>query len=197
MRFPSFRAFRKIDSEPVDGGNGPEKTPEESLRKAYQTLRRTLESDLLERVRGCSPKFFENLVLDVLFAMGYGGSRRDALRAVGRSGDEGIDGVIDQDRLGLEKIYVQAKRWTGTVGRPVVQAFAGSLEGAKARKGVLISTSEFSQDAEKYAQGIEKRIILVNGSKLAGLMIDYGVGVTGGEILSLKKIDMEYFSEQA
>jgi restriction system protein len=148
-------------------------------------------------VRKCSASFFEEVVVDLLVAMGYGGSRQDAGRAVGGSGDGGIDGIIKEDRLGLDGVYVQAKRWEASVGRPVVQAFAGSLEGHRARKGVLITTSDFSSDAREYVTRIEKRIVLINGTELADLLIEHGVGVTEVTSYTLKRIDSDYFDEDA
>lgn len=170
-------------------------TPEEQLEAGYQRYRDSLASDLLTRVRACSPAFFEQLVIDLLVAMGYGGSRRDAGEAVGRTGDGGIDGIIKEDRLGLDAIYVQAKRWEANVGRPVVQAFAGSLEGHRAKKGVLITTSDFSADAKDYVTRIEKKIVLVNGGELANLMIEHGIGVTEITAYVLKRLDGDYFEE--
>ncbi len=133
--------------------------------------------------------------MEVLVAMGYGGSHEDAAQVVGRSGDGGIDGIIKQDRLGLENIYVQAKRWEGTVGRPVIQQFAGALQVQRARRGVLITTSSFTQEALTYAANLQNTIVLVGGALLAELMIDYGVGVSEGESLKLKRLDEDYFSE--
>jgi restriction system protein len=135
------------------------------------------------------------LVVDLLVKMGYGGSRREAGRAIGRSGDGGIDGVIDEDRLGLDVIYVQAKRWDGTVGRPEIQRFAGALQGQRARKGVFITTSGFSKDAEDYPSRIDSRIILIDGNRLASLLVDYNVGVSVAGTYEVKKIDLDYFSE--
>ena len=168
-------------------------TPQEILDASYQSLRRTLAQDLLERVKASPPRFFENLVVDLLVGMGYGGSKKDAGQAVGQSGDGGIDGIIKEDKLGLDAVYIQAKRWDGTVGRPVVQAFAGSLEGQRARKGVLITTSQFSQDAKDYVTRIEKRIVLIDGEQLAQLMIDFGVGVAEVATYTVKKVDSDYF----
>jgi restriction system protein len=158
-------------------------------------LREQLATDLLDRIARSTPAFFEQLVIDLLVAMGYGGSRQDAGQAVGRSGDGGIDGIIKEDRLGLDAVYVQAKRWEAVVGRPVVQAFAGSLEGHRAKKGVLITTSDFSADARDYIQRIEKRIVLIGGKQLAQLMMDHNVGVTIVNTYSVKKIDGDYFEE--
>lgn len=173
-----------------------DQTPEETLDASYQTLRRNLAQDLLERVKQNSPRFFERLVVDLLVAMGYGGSRKDAGQAIGMSGDEGIDGIIKEDRLGLDVVYIQAKRWDGTVGRPIIQAFAGSLEGQRARKGVLITTSQFSRDAHDYVRVIEKRIVLIDGEQLAQLMIDFGIGVTEVGTYTVKKLDSDFFGDE-
>jgi restriction system protein len=143
----------------------------------------------------CSPRFFERLVVDLLVAMGYGGSRKDAGERIGQSGDGGVDGIIKEDRLGLDVVYIQAKRWEGTVGRPVVQGFAGSLEGFRARKGVLITTSAFSKDAKEYVDRIEKKIVLIDGEQLAQYMIDYGIGVAEVATYTVKKADLDYFGE--
>ena len=172
-----------------------EQTPEEAIESSYQHWRQTLAQDLLERVSTCSARFFEQLVLDLLLAMGYGGSRRDAAEAVGQSGDAGIDGIIKEDRLGLDVVYVQAKRWDGTVGRPVVQAFAGSLEGHRARKGVLITTSRFSSAARDYVGRIEKRIVLLDGAQLADLMIDHGIGMSDVATYTVRRVDSDYFED--
>ena len=151
-RFPEFKEFqspnRNIVIEEIE--EQPSHTPEEILESSYQSLRTDLAQELIDRVMSCSPRFFEKLVVDLLVVMGYGGSRRDAGEATRQSGDGGIDGIIKEDRLGLDVVYIQAKRWEGTVGRPIVQAFAGSLEGVRARKGVLITTSTFSKDALDY-----------------------------------------------
>jgi restriction system protein len=147
-------------------------------------------------MRNCSPRFFEQLVVDLLVTMGYGGSRKDAGQAVGQSRDGGIDGIIKEDRLGLDFVYIQAKRWDATVGRPVVQTFAGSLMAKKARKGVLITTSQFSQDAKDYVNEIEMKIVLIDGDHLAQLMIDHGIGVTQVANYTIKKIDLDYFGDE-
>jgi len=197
MQFDGVQEFRKPspDTEVVSSESDEEdgRTPEELVESGIEQIHTDLAADLLEQVRGCSPQFFERLVIDVLVRMGYGGSREDAGRAVGRSGDGGIDGIINEDRLGLDTIYVQAKRWEGTVGRPVVQAFAGSLEGFRAKKGVLISTSDFAQPARDYVRHIEKRIVLIDGNTLARLMIEHDVGVTPVATYHVKKIDGDYF----
>lgn len=170
-------------------------TPEETLQDAYLELRKNLADDLLETVKRSSPEFFEHLVVDLLVRMGYGGSRQEAGEAIGRSGDEGIDGIIKEDRLGLDIIYVQAKRWENVGSRPEVQKFAGALQGQRARKGVFISTSEFSREAANYAANIETKIILIDGAQLAELMIDHDVGVATEATFELKRIDLDYFSE--
>ncbi len=196
-QFPDFLQFkttRKTTTKPDN--NEPEGTPEEILESSYQNLRAKLVQELLERVKSCSPRFFENLVVDLLVAMGYGGSRKDAGQAIGGSRDGGVDGIIKEDRLGLDVVFIQAKRWEGTVGRPVVQAFAGSLEGQRARKGVLITTSQFSPEAIDYVTRIEKRIVLIDGEQLCQLMIDHGVGVTEVARYVVKKIDSDYFEDE-
>ena len=168
-------------------------TPEDALAAAYQKLRKSLEADLLDQVKSSSPAFFERLVIDLLVSMGYGGSRRDAGRAIGKSGDGGIDGIIKEDKLGLDAIYIQAKRWEGTVGRPEIQKFAGALQGQRATKGVFITTSNFSREAEEYANIINTKIILVDGERLATLMVDHNVGVSMLGVYELKKVDSDYF----
>lgn len=205
-RYPEFRAFRlRRKDKPGEGqtpqsifedesqDEAPRLTPEDALASAYKKLRKDLEVELLEQIKTASPAFFERLVIDLLVAMGYGGTRQDAGRAIGRSGDEGIDGIIKEDRLGLDVIYLQAKRWDGTVGRPEIQKFAGALQGQRANKGVFITTSGFSREAEQYASSITSKLILVDGEMLAGLMIDHDVGVTIIGTYELKKVDSDYF----
>jgi restriction system protein len=170
-------------------------TPEVALEIAYQTLRDNLSDELLTTIKGCSPAFFEKLVVDVIVSMGYGGSRREAGRAVGGTGDDGIDGIINEDRLGLDNIYLQAKRWEGTVGRPEIQKFAGALQGYRARKGIFITTSSFTRDAQEYTSRIESKIVLIDGQRLANLMIDHNVGVTSEAVYEVKRTDSDYFSE--
>ena len=201
LRF--LRQFEGSHGPVVDGGatspdEGPPATavtPEEALQDAYETLRNSLAEELLEQVMQASPAFFEQLVVDVLVRMGYGGSRKDAGEAIGQSGDEGIDGIIKEDRLGLDIIYIQAKRWASTVGRPEVQRFAGALQGKRARKGVFITTSAFSREAVEFAGSIETKVILIDGKQLAALMIDHGVGVRTDATYELKRIDADYFPE--
>ena len=171
-------------------------TPDEQIRAGYELLRASLAAQLLERVRQASPAFFEQLVVDVLRAMGYGGTEEDAARVVGQSGYGGIDGIIKEDRLGLESIYVQAERWEATVGRPTVQQFAGALHGQRARKGVMITTSNFSREAIEYAKASQITIVLVDGVQLADYMVEFGVGVSDVDTIKLKRLDEDYFAEE-
>lgn len=170
-------------------------TPEEQIEQAYETLRENLAGELLQQLKSASPSFFEKVVVDVIVRMGYGGSLKDAGQAIGRSGDEGIDGVINEDRLGLDSIYIQAKRWEGTVSRPEIQKFAGALQGKRATKGVFITTSDFSEGSRDFASNISSKIILIDGKQLADLMIEYGVGVSTIVTYELKKLDSDFFVE--
>lgn len=194
--FPEFQEFQTVTKPNGQKEEVSQQTPEEVLESSYQKIRNGLAEEILDVILTCSPKFFEKLVVDLLLAMGYGGFRKEAGHTVGKSGDAGIDGFIHEDKLGLDVVYIQAKRWEGTVGRPVVQSFAGSLEGFKARKGVFITTSRFSKDALEYVKMIEKKIVLINGEELAQLMIDHGVGVDEVAVYKISRIDMDYFSEE-
>jgi restriction system protein len=200
-KFPAFVEFYTTQPEspspvdPHDTGGG-EETPEETLERVHSGLSNQLVGELLDHIKAAPAEFFERLVVDLLLRMGYGGSREDAGRTVGKSGDGGIDGIINEDPLGLDTVCLQAKRWENTVGRPVVQAFAGSLEGFRAKKGVLITTSTFSQEALHYAQQIEKRMILIDGPRLARLMVQYNLGVNTVATYELKRIDTDYFEEE-
>ena len=197
-QFPEFLEFRKIKKVKGKKVEPPssEINPEESLEAAYQELQETLASDLLQTIKGCSPDFFERLVVDVLIKMGYGGSRKEAGQAIGRTGDEGIDGIIKEDKLGLDIIYIQAKRWEASVGRTEIQKFAGALQGQRARKGIFITTSAFSKDALDYVDKIDSKIILIDGERLAELMIEHNVGVSSVASYEVKKIDSDYFIEE-
>jgi len=198
-QFPGFTEFQKGSpgkSEKDDQGIAvQEHTPEEAIEAAHQLLVAELADELLATVKGCSPTFFERLVVDLLVKMGYGGTLRDAAEAIGRPGDEGIDGIIKEDRLGLDVVYVQAKRWEGTVGRPAIQSFVGALHGQHARKGVFITTSDFAQTARDYARTIDSKIVLIDGKTLARLMIDYDIGVAAVATYELKRVDTDYFAE--
>jgi restriction system protein len=199
-RFPEFVEFRQVgkekDKKEVKTRETGEGTnPEEALEAAYQELQENLASELLENIKKCPPDFFERLVVDVLIKMGYGGSRKEAGQAIGRTGDEGIDGIIKEDKLGLDIIYIQAKRWQSTVGRPEIQKFAGALQGQRARKGIFITTSDFSKDALDYVNNIESKIILIDGQRFAEFMIENNVGVSPVASYEIKKIDIDYFIE--
>ena len=170
--------------------------PEELLESTFGRINGELASDILQKIKGCSPAFFERLVVELLVKMGYGGTRQDAGRAIGRSGDEGIDGVIHEDRLGLDVIYLQAKRWEGVVGRPEIQKFVGALQGQRAKKGVFITTSDFTKEAVEYVRNIDNKVVLINGALLANLMIDHDVGVSLAATYEIKKIDSDYFLEE-
>ena len=200
-QFEEFREFqsqrpKEDEREEVSESKTLEITPEEALESAYQRLRDNLANDILQQIKSCSPSLFETLVVELLVKMGYGGSRQDAGQAVGRSGDEGIDGIIKEDRLGLDVIYIQAKRWENAVGRPEVQKFAGALQGQRARKGILITTSSFTKDAQDYASKIESKIILIDGERLAQLMMDFNLGVSSLAVYEVKRIDTDFFTEE-
>ena len=202
-RYPEFQEFRnrKKDQSKTNDSNvfteiAASETPEDALASAYRSLRRNLEDEILSSVKDSSPSFFERLVVDLLVKMGYGGNRQDAGRALGKSGDGGIDGIINEDQLGLDVIYIQAKRWEGTVGRPEIQKFAGALQGQRARKGVFITTSNFSKEALEYVSMIESKIILIDGERLASLMAEHNVGVSVVGQYEVKKIDSDYFDEE-
>ena len=171
-------------------------TPDEALESAYQEIRRALAQELLTKVKECTPAFFEQLVVKLLVKMGYGGSLKDAGEATRLTNDEGIDGIIKEDKLGLDVIYIQAKRWdTQPVGRPDIQSFVGALDGQRANKGVFITTSRFAENAKAYVKTITKKVILIDGEQLASYMIDYGLGVNTISTYELKKIDNDYFGE--
>ena len=179
-QFPEFLEFRKGQGKPAsqpEPVSSQVQTPEETLLEGYQKLRQALVTELLQTVKSCSPEFFEHMVVDLLVKMGYGGTRKDAGQAIGRSGDGGIDGIINEDRMGLDVVYIQAKRWDGLVGRPEIQKFVGALSGQRARKGIFITTSTFSKDAHDYVSRIESKIVLIDGELLSQLLIDYRVGV--------------------
>ena len=198
-RFPEFLEFKNFKREPSNSENLPiqiqDKTPEENLETIVQGLNQDLASELLDNIKICSPSFFEALVIDVLVKMGYGGTRQDAGKIVGRSGDGGIDGTINEDRLGLDIIYVQAKRWENPVGRPEIQKFAGALQGFRARKGIFITSSSFTTEAKDFVARIDNKIILIDGQNLAQYMIEFDVGVTTKDTYQIKKIDFDYFTD--
>jgi len=199
-QFPEFVEFHTAKGDtPLPGGPpgvSPEETPEETLQKAYQSIHNELATEILDKIKGNSPQFFERLVVDIMVAIGYGGSHADAGKSIGKSGDEGIDGIIKEDRLGLDVIYLQAKRWAGTVGRPEIQKFVGALHGKRAKKGVFITTGTFSADAMSYVESIDPKVILIDGQTLAGLIIDYGLGTNIVAKYEIRRIDSDYFTEE-
>lgn len=211
MRYPEFVEFRSKESEvktipvsPISENTHsskcviPQQTPYEMIESGYLSLHEQIAEDFLQKATTCTPRYFEKLVVDLLVAMGYGGSYREAAAKItGKSGDDGIDGVINEDRLGLDVVHIQAKRWTKTtVGRPEVQSFAGSLEGQRSRKGVFITTSQFSDEAKEYVNRIEKKIILIDGKRLADLCIEFQIGVAPVTTFKVNRIDVDYFEEE-
>ncbi len=200
-QFPEFIEFRSVrkdinEVQPLLIDEPDKQTPEEQLENAYKILSDGLASEIIQQVKTCSPAFFERLVVELLLAMGYGGTRAGAGRAIGQSGDGGIDGIIDEDKLGLDSIYIQAKRWEGTVGRPEIQKFVGALQGNRAHKGVFITTSDFTKEAQEYVKNISNKVVLINGFTLAKLMIENDVGVSTTSTYKVKKIDSDYFVDE-
>jgi restriction system protein len=199
--FPEYLEFRNAPMENVAAAEydaqNKEHTPEEILDGTYQDIRKALSQELLDKIGQLSPPFFERLVVDLLVKMGYGGSVKDAGKTTGKSGDEGIDGVIKEDKLGLDIIYIQAKKWQqgNTVGHPEIQRFVGALAGQGAKKGIFITTSSFTKEALSYAPYNETKIVLIDGLQLAQLMIDYNLGVTVQHTYEIKKVDTDYFEE--
>jgi len=197
-QFPQFIEFRNVRREKIEEEQkeGSEQTPQELLEYGYQKIKRELAQELLERVKQSPPRFFEKLVVDLLIKMGYGGSLKDAGKAIGQSGDGGIDGIIKEDKLGLDVIYIQAKRWDNVVGSKEIRNFVGSLAGTHANKGVFITTSSFTKDALEYVKTIPHKVILIDGEMLTQLMIENDIGVTKVTSYDIKKIDSGYFEEE-
>jgi restriction system protein len=197
-QFDSFNDFqnRETSSGAKSIVSASEQTPDEAIEAAVTEMNNTLASDLLERLKDNSPAFFEKAVVELILGMGYGGSRKEAGKIVGKSGDGGIDGIIKEDKLGLDVIYIQAKRWEGVVSRPEIQKFVGALQGQRARKGIFITTSRFSKEAESYAENIDTKVILIDGTRLADLMIEHNLGVTPVQTYTIKKLDTDYFVEE-
>ena len=200
-QFPSFIEFQNRHADAADAADTAEstnanRTPEELLDSTFSAMQSEMAEELLAKVKGCSPDFFEKLVVELLLKMGYGGSFKDAGKAIGQTGDGGIDGIIKEDKLGLDAIYIQAKRWEGTVGRPEIHKFVGALEGQRAKKGVFITTSYFSREATEYASNINTKVVLIDGEALSRLMIDNNVGVSTLRAYEIKKIDSDYFIEE-
>ncbi len=191
---------KRTDLSPVEQPNlvdvsQSSETPEEALENAYQKIRSDVEQEMIARILANPPDFMERVIVDLIVKMGYGGNRKDAGEAIGRSGDEGIDGIIKEDPLGLDIIYLQAKRYEGTVGRPDVQKFAGALQGQRAKKGIFITTSAFSKEAKDFAAKIDTKIILIDGPMLGRLMFDHGIGVSVSTAYEVKRVDADYFEE--
>jgi len=203
-QYPEFFEFQQLKGTRSGGKVSPSEgapdiskaTPSETLETAYENLRDELADELLARLKKSSPSFFERAVVELLVKMGYGGSRADAGKAIGKSGDGGIDGIIKEDRLGLDVVYIQAKRWdNNSVGRPDVMQFAGALQAQKANKGIFITTSRFTDDARSYVSQIGSKIVLIDGEQLTNLMIENDVGVSTVSLYPVKKIDTDYFDE--
>lgn len=172
-------------------------TPEELVASGYLKLRQQVEQEVLARVKICPPDFFERLVVKLLTTIGYGGSLADAGKAIGKSGDGGIDGVIKEDKLGLDQIYIQAKRWdNANVGRPEIQKFVGALHGKRARRGIFLTTSTFTREAKEYAEGLETKVVLIDGAQLAELMFDFGIGFSTESTYVVKRIDNDFFEDE-
>jgi restriction system protein len=200
QEFVDFKSIKrtKDNSEDTDGNHldlGTDKTPEESLEYAYQKLRSELAKEVLEVVKNCSPAFFEKLVIDLLIRMGYGGSRKDAGQALGKSGDGGIDGIVKEDKLGLDTIYLQAKKWENSVPVKEIRDFTGALASKKARKGIFITTSSFPKSVYEFVTKVEYKIVLIDGEQLANLMIENNVGLSTINEYQVKRIDTDYFEE--
>lgn len=202
-RFEEFNEFQNLSNQENNTTEHNEiveytdKTPEEVIESAYQNMKKTLADEILEKIRNVEPAFFERLVVELLVKMGYGGSMKDAGKAIGKSGDEGIDGTIKEDKLGLDIIYIQAKRWKdgNTVGRPEIQKFVGALAGQGAKKGIFITASSFTREALEYTPKNETKIIMLDGNQLANLMIEYNLGVSIQQSYEIKKLDSDYFGD--
>jgi restriction system protein len=201
-QFPEFLDFLKPSPTAVVGEQVQElettkETPEEFVASGYLKLRQQVEHELLLRVKACPPEFFERLVVKLLTSIGYGGTLADAGKAIGKSGDGGIDGVIKEDKLGLDQIYIQAKRWdSASIGRPEIQKFVGALHGKRARRGIFITTSTFTRDAKDYADSLETKVVLMDGIQVAELMFEYGVGVSTESTYFVKRIDSDFFEDE-
>lgn len=203
-QYPEFLEFQQLKGtrsgekspEPKGQSDISTATPSEALEAAYENLRDELSDELLSRLKKISPAFFERIVVELLVKMGYGGSRADAGKAIGRSGDGGIDGIIKEDKLGLDVVYIQAKRWDNNpVGRPDVMQFAGALQAQRANKGIFITTSRFTDDARSYVSQIGSKIVLIDGEQMTSLMIEHDVGVSTVSLYPVKKVDSDYFEE--
>lgn len=201
-RYEEFVAFRSKKNEKnkteniLNEENESNITPEESIEFGYQKLKESVSEDIISKIKECSPGFFERLVVELLVKMGYGGTLKEAGQVLGKSGDGGIDGIIKEDKLGLDVIYIQAKRWENVVGRPEIQKFAGALLGQKAKKGIFITTSWFTSDALEFVKNLDSKIVLIDGEMLTELMIEFNLGVSTYKSYELKRIDSDYFVEE-
>ena len=200
IKYEEFQDFRtrttKTSAGEIDDTIHASTTPEEAIENAIEEMNAQLASEILDALLAASPGFFERVVVELLVKMGYGGSRREAGAVVGRSGDGGVDGIIKEDRLGLEVIYVQAKRWENPVSRPEIQKFVGALQGKRAKKGIFITTSRYSNEARDYAGMIDTRVVLIDGEELARLMIEHNLGTTTMTEYQIKRLDSDYFVEE-
>ncbi|TXF10364.1 restriction endonuclease [Pelomicrobium methylotrophicum] len=200
MQFEEFVEFRrqsqrKTDEPKASSTDKAQSDPVEQIEQAFSNYQESLIDDVLEKLRGVTPAFFERLVIRLLVKMGYGGGLKQAAEVVGGSGDEGIDGIINEDKLGLDVIYIQAKQWTTPVGRPEIQKFVGALHGKRAKKGIFITSSEFTREARDYVTHLEPRVVLIDGKTMARLMVEHDVGVTSKSIYELKSIDQDFFDD--
>lgn len=200
-QFPEFADFHTAKPQAVDASaavelDAAETTPDEQLAEAHQALLQSLADELLTMVRAATPSFFEQLVVDLMIAMGYGGSRKEAGKATQATNDDGIDGIIKEDKLGLDVIYLQAKRWSNTVHRPEIDKFIGALTRQRARKGVFITTSDFSTGAREAALGLDIKVVLIDGVELARLMVENNLGVSVKQVYEVKQLDSDYFAEE-
>jgi len=201
-RYEEFVAFRNKKNDKSNNNNVISEenesnvTPEESIEFGFQKLKDSVSEDLINKIKECSPGFFEKLVVELLVKMGYGGTLKEAGKVLGKSGDEGIDGIIKEDKLGLDVIYIQAKRWENVVGRPEIQKFAGALLGQKAKKGIFMTTSWFTNEALDFVRNLDSKIVLIDGEMLTDLMIEFNLGVSTYKSYELKKIDSDYFVEE-
>ena len=200
MQYDTFQEFRSGKSPQTENKKdfpvSPQATPQEQLEEGIEKINQNLSEELLHEVKNCSPSFFEKIVVDLLITMGYGGSRKEAGEVLGKTGDEGIDGIIKEDKLGMDTIYIQAKRWEAVVGRPEIQKFVGALHGQRAKKGIFITTSSYTKDALDYVKNIDPKVILIDGKTLTNMMITFNVGVSILQTLEIKKIDTDYFHEE-
>lgn len=201
LQFEEFREFIKASRQKTNRkresqSEATQSDPVEQIEEAFSAYQESLISDVFDKLRKATPRFFERVVIQLLVKMGYGGGLKEAAKHVGGSGDEGIDGIINEDRLGLDVVYIQAKQWSNPVGRPEIQKFVGALYGKRAKKGIFITSSEFTKEARDYVTHVEPRVVLIDGKTMARLMVEYNLGVTTKSIYELKSIDQDFFEEE-